>query len=226
MGTAAYMAPERIRGQPGDERSDIYALGCVLYAMLTGGPPFLATENVAVLHQQLHSQPLSPRARGARINSSLESLVLTMLAKDPAARPQTAAGVAAQLPDSLLDGTAATAPIRVPAEGRAHRGWLTALAVLAGLVLLVAVVAALGSAGGGPAKASRAASRVSHRATGSYHEAATQATPPSATTPAQTSPAPKKTKHAGPKGPDGGGPPGHDGGGPPGQGPKSADGGD
>ncbi len=60
MGTAAYMAPERIRGRPGDERSDVYALGCVLCAMLTGHPPFMAAENVAVLHQQLHAEPLSP----------------------------------------------------------------------------------------------------------------------------------------------------------------------
>jgi hypothetical protein len=218
--------------------------------MLTGGPPFTATENLAVLHQQLHSEPLSPRARGARISPSLELLVLAMLAKDPAARPQTAGAVAARLRESLLDGVTETAPTRPQvlsgAAGTAGRrrvagarGWVAgagvdrgssarwpmALALVAAVVVLVVAVTALSSGGGGRAPRSGLASKVTRRATGSYHEPVTQATPPPATTTAPPAPAPKKKPppHPGPKGPDGGGPPGHDQ--KPKDGPKPPDGG-
>ena len=68
LGTAAYMAPERALGKPGDASSDIYSLGCLLYAMLTGAPPFAADHAAAVLHQQINARPrpvreLRPRSR-------------------------------------------------------------------------------------------------------------------------------------------------------------------
>jgi serine/threonine-protein kinase len=210
MGTAAYMAPERVQGQPGDERSDIYGLGCLLYAMLTGQPPFMASEQLAVLHQQVHAEPLSPRARGARIGPGLELLVLSMLAKDPAARPQTAAAVAAGLQESVLEGAAATAATRPFVGGARQPRWLMPLALLAGLVVLVVAITALASSGGGPSQPSGA----SHRhATGSYHEPVIQTTAPVTTTTPPAPAAAASPKHDGPKGkgPGGAGPPGHDG---------------
>jgi serine/threonine-protein kinase len=97
IGTAAYMSPEQAVGKPADERSDIYALGCVLYALLTGRPPFSGEGSAAVMHQQANSAPRPPRAVGPRIPAALSGLVMEMLAKVPAERPQSAAEVRDQL---------------------------------------------------------------------------------------------------------------------------------
>src|SRR5205823_12079115 len=112
IGTAAYMPPERVQGQPGDERSDIYALGCLLYALLTGRPPFVADDAVAILHQQVHADPVPPGRAGARVPPGLERLVLAMLAKAPDDRPQSAAEVASLL---SVASTRSTRTLPLPA---------------------------------------------------------------------------------------------------------------
>ena len=63
LGTAAYLSPEQAAGQPAGPRSDLYALGCVLFEMLTGGPPFTADSQVAVAYRQVHDDPGPPSAR-------------------------------------------------------------------------------------------------------------------------------------------------------------------
>jgi hypothetical protein len=60
MGTAAYMAPEQAQGQPIDARSDLYSLGCLLYELATGRPPFIADDPIAVVSQHIHATPLPP----------------------------------------------------------------------------------------------------------------------------------------------------------------------
>ena len=122
LGTAAYMSPERVQGRPGDERSDIYSLGCLLYALLAGRPPFMGDDLLAVLHQQVHQEAVPPTSRGARIAPPLEALVLAMLAKDPGARPQTAAEVAARLADRGQVSAAAAAAAGAAAGARAAAG--------------------------------------------------------------------------------------------------------
>jgi serine/threonine-protein kinase len=108
LGTAPYMSPEQAMGQPADARSDIYSLGCVLYEMLTGKPPFTAEVPAAVLHQHVRVAPKPPRELNPAIPPALDGLVLQMLAKDPGDRPQTAAEVR----DRLADFDTATAPTR------------------------------------------------------------------------------------------------------------------
>jgi eukaryotic-like serine/threonine-protein kinase len=112
LGTAPYMSPEQAMGQPADARSDIYSLGCVLYEMLTGKPPFMADVAAAVLHQHVRVPARSPRELNPAVPPALDALVLQMLAKDPGDRPQTAGEVRDRLAnfetDTQTQPTAAT----------------------------------------------------------------------------------------------------------------------
>jgi eukaryotic-like serine/threonine-protein kinase len=133
LGTSAYMSPEQALGQPVDARSDIYSLGCVLYEMLTGEPPFVADVSAAVLHQHVRVEPKPARGRNRNIPPALDALVMQMLAKSPDDRPQTATEVRDRLehvagspgsgPDALTTmamaaaaPTAATVPIEPAPE--------------------------------------------------------------------------------------------------------------
>jgi serine/threonine-protein kinase len=91
------MAPEQATGRPVDNRTDLYALGCVLYAMLTGGPPFSDRDPVGVLWQQVHQQPAPVALRRADIPTDLETIVNRLLAKRPSDRPGSAGEVRAEL---------------------------------------------------------------------------------------------------------------------------------
>src|SRR5205085_1053735 len=80
-GTLAYMAPEQIRGEPVDARADLYSLGCILYELLVGHPPFLARSERELLREHLESVPLAPSRHGGDLPSGLDALVLRLLAK-------------------------------------------------------------------------------------------------------------------------------------------------
>ena len=86
MGTLAFMAPEQIRGGPADPRSDLYALGAVLYQMLTGTQPFVATTVAGYIDQHLHARPRPPSELDPRVPARLEAICLRLLQKDPAQR--------------------------------------------------------------------------------------------------------------------------------------------
>ncbi|WP_244189417.1 serine/threonine-protein kinase [Streptomyces incarnatus] len=97
LGTADYLAPERALGRPGQPASDIYSLGCVLYELLTGRPPFSAATALAVVQQHVDATPAPPDRLRPGVPRPLSDYVLHMLAKDPAHRPtadQTAACLA------------------------------------------------------------------------------------------------------------------------------------
>ncbi len=81
-GTALYMAPEQIRGEFVDARADLYSLGCVLYELLTGRPPFSARTTQEVLHAHLHARPTPPSAILSTISVELDDVVLRLLSKD------------------------------------------------------------------------------------------------------------------------------------------------
>jgi eukaryotic-like serine/threonine-protein kinase len=104
VGTPAYMSPEQAGGQPADARSDIYALGVVLYQALTGEPPFSAETPLAVLHMHLHNPLRPPHQLNPAIPEALERVILRAMAKDPADRFQTADEMA----DALLKASAPT----------------------------------------------------------------------------------------------------------------------
>jgi serine/threonine-protein kinase len=85
LGTPAYMAPEQVLGEPTDARTDVYALGMVLYHALTGVLPFAGCDDTLVLAHQLHSTPLPPKELGD-FDPRFDALVLRAVAKDPARR--------------------------------------------------------------------------------------------------------------------------------------------
>jgi beta-lactam-binding protein with PASTA domain/predicted Ser/Thr protein kinase len=90
LGTASYLSPEQAQGEPVDPRSDIYSLGCVLYEMLTGRPPFTGDSPVAIAYKHVRDDPVPPSRLNGDIPRDLESVVMKSMAKNPANRYQTA----------------------------------------------------------------------------------------------------------------------------------------
>ncbi|GAB3116317.1 hypothetical protein GCM10027160_25090 [Streptomyces calidiresistens] len=94
VGTPAYMAPEQIESGGYEARSDLYALGCMLYALLTGRSPFRADALYALMRQQMLDTPEPPSALRPGLPAEWDELVLALLAKRPEGRPAAAAEVA------------------------------------------------------------------------------------------------------------------------------------
>jgi len=86
VGTLAYMAPEQLRGQEGDERSDIYSLAIVLYEMLTGTPPFSADTDYDLMQAQINKKPERLGSRVAGLDPRAEAALMTALSKKPEQR--------------------------------------------------------------------------------------------------------------------------------------------
>jgi serine/threonine protein kinase len=97
IGTAQYLSPEQARGEKVDARSDVYSLGCVLFEILTGEPPFVGDSPVAVAYQHVREDPVPPSQRHEDIPPELDAVVLKALAKNPDNRYQTAAEMRADL---------------------------------------------------------------------------------------------------------------------------------
>lgn len=97
IGTAQYLSPEQARGDPVDARSDVYSLGCVLYEIITGEPPFTGDSPVAVAYQHVREDPVPPSERHEGISADLDAVILKALAKNPDNRYQTAAEMRADL---------------------------------------------------------------------------------------------------------------------------------
>jgi hypothetical protein len=142
FGTPRYMAPEQAAGEATDNRADLYSLGVLIYAMLSGVPPFTAEEIRDVLRMQRYDPPppLPPSVAPA-----IAGLVMTLLSKDPAERVQTAEGVIEYI-DKLLAQLATvppppTAGERAAAFVRTRRGKLALVAIglVTFLVTLVVV---------------------------------------------------------------------------------------
>ncbi len=129
-GTPGYMSPEQCRGKKLDPRSDLYALGILLYEALCGRLPFWAPAPAALIVKQIFQDPEPPsdRAPGANIHPALEALVLRLLHRDPEHRPADAAAAAALLEvvrEQMASGDPGASPLPAPpapAELARHSG--------------------------------------------------------------------------------------------------------
>ncbi|QEL15346.1 serine/threonine protein kinase [Limnoglobus roseus] len=93
MGTAGYLAPEHFTGKPLTRRSDLYALGGVLYTVLTGRPPFVAATAAEFMHKHCYTLPDRPANFIPKLPHEIDDFVCALLAKDPSRRPASAAAI-------------------------------------------------------------------------------------------------------------------------------------
>lgn len=87
LGTCSYMSPEQAAGKDADERSDLYAMGVMMYEFLCGSTPFSADDPASILYMHVHEEPEDPRILNPDLHPELEQLILNLMAKDPADRP-------------------------------------------------------------------------------------------------------------------------------------------
>lgn len=99
VGTPDYMAPEQVKGKRGDERTDIYSLGAMLYEMVVGVPPFQCESDnpLVIMNARVDGDPIAPRKRNPRVSPQIEEIILHAMERDPRKRYQTAAGMKAEL---------------------------------------------------------------------------------------------------------------------------------
>jgi hypothetical protein len=112
VGTVSYMPPEQAMGGEITPRTDLYALGAVLYEMVTGRPPFLGDDSVSIIGQHINTPPVAPTWHNPRCPRSLEALILRALAKNPSDRPESAAEILIALE------AVETVPLAEPDEAR------------------------------------------------------------------------------------------------------------
>ena len=117
IGTAQYLSPEQARGEQVDARSDVYSLGCVLFEVLTGEPPFKGDSPVAVAYQHVREDPELPSRVNADVPRELDSIILKAMAKNPANRYQSAAEMRTDLV-RVLGGQRPSAPTVMNDEDR------------------------------------------------------------------------------------------------------------
>jgi eukaryotic-like serine/threonine-protein kinase len=143
-GTLPYMSPEQLREEPVDQRSDIFALGGVLYEIATGQRPFPETKTTQLTDAILHDAPIAPRMLNPRISPELERIILKCLEKSPQLRFQSAKELSVDL---RRLGAPATAPGSANAIKRRGPVRKIALVSVVGLIALLGALALLNVGG-------------------------------------------------------------------------------
>ncbi|MFC3690467.1 Stk1 family PASTA domain-containing Ser/Thr kinase [Aquipuribacter hungaricus] len=126
MGTAQYLSPEQARGETVDERSDLYSAGCLLFELLTGRPPFVGENALALAYQHVGETPRPPSSLNPEVPPDLDSVVLHALAKSRDARYQDASAFIAD-----LDRVATGLPVQAFSAAAAAGGAAAAAVPLA-----------------------------------------------------------------------------------------------
>ena len=135
VGTAQYLSPEQATGEMADGRSDLYSLGCLMYELLTGQPPFTGETPVSVAYQHV-SSPLTPASQiNPALDTNLDQMLEVVLAKDPNNRYQDAAAMLEDL-EHVIKGEPVTTKIK---KIFPRRKLFTSLTVFAAGITLLAV---------------------------------------------------------------------------------------
>lgn len=163
MGTPYYMSPEQCRGVSVDHRTDIYALGVIMFEMFTGALPFTANSYIDLVNKHLYAAPPRPRELAPDVPEELEAFILRCLSKEPMGRPASMDEFVAQLkqlvpavsgtrqersvqaagePELPIAGSSAPPP---PARGRRVVGYVAGLTALAAAFGVVWVVSGTGA---------------------------------------------------------------------------------
>jgi eukaryotic-like serine/threonine-protein kinase len=116
IGTAQYLSPEQARGDSVDARSDVYSLGCMLYELVTGAPPFTGDSPVAVAYQHVREDPKLPSSINPAIPADLDAILLKAMSKNPANRYQSAAEMRNDLLRALAGQRVEATPVMGDAE--------------------------------------------------------------------------------------------------------------
>jgi serine/threonine protein kinase len=117
MGTPEYMSPEQAAGRPADERCDVYAVGAILYEMLTGVPPYEGDNFMEILTKKATVDPRPPGAVRPELPPMVEGLVMSAMARDPAARPPSMEAFEYELTKCLAGrGVAVAKILGLPSE--------------------------------------------------------------------------------------------------------------
>ena len=150
VGSFRYMAPEQIRGQAVSPQTDLYALGCVMFQMLAGRPPFDGETSAEILHQHVKQQPPRVRMFVERCPAALDALIDSLLQKDPLQRPSGAVAVAERLKDisstspadvRMTGSSVAKQPVVASTKGYApSSSWLNSQLLFSGCVLLIVLL--------------------------------------------------------------------------------------
>jgi serine/threonine protein kinase len=142
LGTPDYMAPEQALARPVDARTDVYALGCLMYKMVTGEVPFAAPDPIDLLAKQAYEPPVPPRVRRPDLDipHAVERVILTAMEKDPAARWPTMAAMGDEIARCRFSPVPDVGPMfrlddPAVARGRRRRRLVVASAAVAALTL-------------------------------------------------------------------------------------------
>lgn len=147
LGTVAYMSPEQVQGKPADHRSDIFAIGTILYEAATRQRPFVADSDVEVMHKILHDKPEPVADLNPGVPAELRRTIRRCLAKEPERRFQSMKDVAIELAEiaeefeqlSLASSTSSSGSAALAGPQPSHDRWRTPLLVAASIVLTGAV---------------------------------------------------------------------------------------
>ena len=121
MGTPDYMAPEQVKGKRGDERTDIYSLGAILYEMMSGSAPFEGTSPYQIMNARLSGDPVAPHKRNPDISPQLEEIILHAMERDPDGRYRKAADMKKELEQpEIVQLTGRRDRLRSPSGWKSH----------------------------------------------------------------------------------------------------------
>jgi serine/threonine-protein kinase len=135
VGTAQYLSPEQASGEIADSRSDLYSVGCVLYEMLTGRPPFIGDTPVSIAFQHVSAELIAPSKVNSKVDPQFDHFLSVVMAKDPANRYQDANSMLADLHRIKTGQTITTEIVRT--KKKKNRVWQIVAGILAiGLVVV------------------------------------------------------------------------------------------